>query len=150
MRSSSCRHVAGDCPGFRSAIDSVAQTGCLAATTGLSPSPSAVPCPGLAVRGLFIGDDGDCFAQAGALSLQVNVTILDEPPAKIVAYLDPDEFHSTWLGNKAIYRTRMAIADGGELVWRDERAPYLAGMIGLSTFAGSHSCWSDLHVAGIK
>ena len=42
--------------------------------------------------------------------------MLDEPPRKIVVYLDPDEFHSTWLGNKAIYRTRMAIADGGELV----------------------------------
>ncbi len=40
-------------------------------------------------------------------------------------------------------------ADGSELVWRDERAPYLAGMIGLSTFAGSHSCCTDLHVTGI-
>ena len=34
----------------------------------------------------------------------------------MVVYLDEDEFHSTWLGNKAIYRTRMAIADGGELI----------------------------------
>jgi hypothetical protein len=24
--------------------------------------------------------------------------------------------HSTWLGNKAVYRTRMAMADGGELI----------------------------------
>jgi hypothetical protein len=70
----------------------------------------------MAVRGLFIGDDSDCFQQAAALSAQVNVTILDEPPKKVVVYLDPEEFHSTWLGNKAIYRTRMAIADGGELV----------------------------------
>jgi len=69
-----------------------------------------------AVRGLFIGDDAECFERAAALSLQVNFTLLDEPPRKIVAYLDPEEFHSTWLGNKAIYRTRMAIADGGELV----------------------------------
>ena len=34
----------------------------------------------------------------------------------MVVYLDEDEFHSTWLGNKAIYRTRMAIADEGELI----------------------------------
>jgi nickel-dependent lactate racemase len=71
---------------------------------------------GLAVRGLFIGDDVECFERAAALSVQVNFTILDEAPKKVVVYLDPEEFHSTWLGNKAIYRTRMAIADAGELV----------------------------------
>ncbi len=70
----------------------------------------------LAVRGLFIGDDIECFHRAAELSLQVNVTILDEPLKKVVVYLDPEEFHSTWLGNKAIYRTRMAIADAGELI----------------------------------
>ncbi len=70
----------------------------------------------LAVRGLFIGDDVDCFEQAAALSLEVNFTVLDEPPDTMVVYLDPEEFHSTWLGNKSIYRTRMAIADGGELI----------------------------------
>ena len=66
--------------------------------------------------GLFIGDDGDCFQQAAALSVEVNFAILEEPPRKIVVWLDPEEFQSTWLGNKAIYRTRMAVADGGELV----------------------------------
>ncbi len=71
---------------------------------------------GLATRGLFIGDHHDCFERAAELSLQVNFNMLDEAPAKIVVYLDPEEFHSTWLGNKSIYRTRMAIADGGELV----------------------------------
>jgi nickel-dependent lactate racemase len=70
----------------------------------------------LAVRGLFIGDDVDCFEQAAALSVQVNFIVLDEPPKKMVVYLDPEEFHSTWLGNKSIYRTRMAVADRGELV----------------------------------
>lgn len=70
----------------------------------------------LAVRGLFIGDDVECFQRASALSVEVNFTILDEPLKKVVVYLDPDEFHSTWLGNKAIYRTRMAIADAGELI----------------------------------
>lgn len=41
--------------------------------------------------------------------------MLDEAPEHVVAWLDPEEFHSTWLGNKAIYRSRMAIADGGHL-----------------------------------
>jgi nickel-dependent lactate racemase len=68
------------------------------------------------VRGLFIGDDSECFHAAAELSLQVNVTRTPEPISKAVVYLDPDEFHSTWLGNKAIYRTRMAMADGGELI----------------------------------
>ena len=71
---------------------------------------------GLVTRGLYIGDSHDCFEKAAALSLQVNFNMLDEAPRKVVVYLDPEEFHSTWLGNKAIYRTRMAIADGGELV----------------------------------
>ncbi len=67
-------------------------------------------------RGLFIGDDADCFEQASRLSVEVNVTLFDQPVRKIVCYLDPREFSSTWLGNKAIYRTRMALADEGELV----------------------------------
>jgi len=71
---------------------------------------------GLAVRGLFIGDDAECFHRAAALSLRVNFEILDAPIRKAVVYLDPQEFHSTWLGNKAIYRTRMALADGAELI----------------------------------
>jgi len=69
-----------------------------------------------AVRGLFIGDDTECFERACKLSLEVNFEMVDEPLKKVVVYLDPEEFHSTWLGNKAIYRTRMAIADGGELI----------------------------------
>ncbi|MFZ0416983.1 MAG: lactate racemase domain-containing protein [Candidatus Sulfotelmatobacter sp.] len=70
----------------------------------------------LAVRGLFIGDDAECFHRAAALSLKVNFEILDAPIRKAVVYLDPHEFHSTWLGNKAVYRTRMAMADGAELI----------------------------------
>ncbi len=68
------------------------------------------------IRGLFIGDDAECFNQAAALSLKVNFKMLDKPLEKVVAYLDPAEYKSTWLGNKSIYRTRMAIADGGELL----------------------------------
>jgi nickel-dependent lactate racemase len=71
---------------------------------------------GLAVRGLFIGDDLECFLKAAELSLKVNFEMLDKPIKKAVVYLDPAEFHSTWIGNKSIYRTRMAMADGGELI----------------------------------
>jgi len=70
----------------------------------------------LAVRGLFIGDDEECFIRASDLSMEVNFQMLEQPLEKVLVYLDPDEFKSTWLGNKSIYRTRMAIADGGELV----------------------------------
>ncbi len=71
---------------------------------------------GLATRGLYIGDDEEVFQQAADLSLKVNFEMLEEPIDKIVVYLDPSEFKSTWLGNKSIYRTRMAIADNGELI----------------------------------
>jgi nickel-dependent lactate racemase len=68
------------------------------------------------VRGVFIGDDYECFKEAAKLSLKVNFEMLDKPPKKMVVFLDPDEYKSTWLGNKSIYRTRMAIDDGGELI----------------------------------
>ena len=68
------------------------------------------------MRGLYIGDDARTFETAAELSRNVNMTFLDEPLEKVVVHLDPREFRSTWLGNKAIYRTRMAMADDGELV----------------------------------
>ena len=71
---------------------------------------------GLAVRGLFIGDDDECYLRAAELSLKVNFEMVDEPIRKAIVYLDPNEYHSTWIGNKAVYRTRMALADGGELI----------------------------------
>lgn len=67
-------------------------------------------------RGLFIGDDFEVFDKAAKLALQVNFEMLDKPLKKVVVYLDPTEFKSTWLGNKSVYRTRMAIDDGGELI----------------------------------
>ena len=70
----------------------------------------------LAVKGLFVGDDDECFQRASQLSLKVNVFSLDSEIRKAVVYLNPDEAKSTWLGNKAIYRTRMALADGAELI----------------------------------
>ncbi len=70
----------------------------------------------LCVRGLYIGRDIECYSKACNLSLKVNFTMLEKPVQRMVTYLDPDEFHSTWLGNKAIYRTRMAMADDGHLI----------------------------------
>jgi len=70
----------------------------------------------LVVRGLFVGDDEVCFQKAADLSLKVNFEISEKPLEKIVVYLDPSEYKSTWLGNKAIYRTRMALADEGKLI----------------------------------
>src|SRR5512133_1182727 len=67
-------------------------------------------------RGLFIGDDTEVFDLAAKLSLQINVEMLEKPLKKVVVYLDPTEFKSTWLGNKSIYRTRMAIDNEGELI----------------------------------
>jgi nickel-dependent lactate racemase len=74
------------------------------------------PQGGLAVRGLFIGDDIECFLRAAELSLEVNFEMVEEPIRKAVVYLHPSEFGSTWIGNKAVYRTRMALADGAELI----------------------------------
>ncbi len=70
----------------------------------------------LVMRGLYIGDDYECFKLAAELSLKVNINLLNESLKKIIVYLDPMEFKSTWLGNKSVYRTRMAIADDGELI----------------------------------
>lgn len=70
----------------------------------------------LAVRGLFIGDDLECFDRASELSLKVNFDVVEKPFQKALVYLAPDEYRSTWLGNKAVYRTRMALADGAELI----------------------------------
>ncbi len=67
------------------------------------------------IRGLYIGDDHDCFYAAADLAQKVNVKIFDERPKRVVAWLDPEEFHSTWIGNKSVYRTRMLIDDDGEL-----------------------------------
>ncbi|HBQ64335.1 MAG TPA: D-mannonate epimerase [Clostridiales bacterium] len=68
------------------------------------------------VHGLYAGRSRSLFEQAVALSQQKNLTFLDRPMQKVVVYLDEREFKSTWLGNKSVYRTRMAIADGGELI----------------------------------
>jgi nickel-dependent lactate racemase len=70
----------------------------------------------LVMRGLYIGDDNECFDKAAELSLKCNFVMLDREIKKAVVYLDPHEFKTTWLGNKAVYRTRMALADDAELI----------------------------------
>lgn len=67
------------------------------------------------MRGLFTGGE-EAFVKAAKLSQELNLDKLDEPLKKVVVYLDPEEFKSTWLGNKSVYRTRMAMADDGELI----------------------------------
>ena len=71
---------------------------------------------GMVMRGLYVGDDMETFTLGARLSQKVNLDLLDQPLKKVVVYLDPHEFKSTWLGNKAVYRTRMVMADGGELI----------------------------------
>ena len=74
--------------------------------------------PGGNIRthGLFIGEDRKCLEAAIELAQERNIDFVDTGIKKCVVYLDPGEFKSTWLGNKSVYRTRMAIADGGELL----------------------------------
>ena len=74
--------------------------------------------PGGDIRthGLFIGEGRNCLNEAIKLAQEKNMDFVPTGIKKCVVYLDPSEFKSTWLGNKAVYRTRMAIADGGELI----------------------------------
>ena len=67
-------------------------------------------------RGIFAGNDEESFKQGARLCQEVNITLMDKKYKKIVAYLDPEEFKSVWVGNKAMLRTRMCLADGGELI----------------------------------
>jgi carbohydrate kinase (thermoresistant glucokinase family) len=70
----------------------------------------------LVTVGLYAGDDNACFLQGAELAREVNIQRLPAALKKVVVNLDPDEFKSTWLGNKAIYRTRLALADDAELL----------------------------------
>ena len=74
--------------------------------------------PGGHIRthGLFIGDTRKVLEEAIAQAQQKNMDFVETGIKKCIVYLDPKEFHTTWLGNKSVYRTRMAIADGGELL----------------------------------
>ena len=67
-------------------------------------------------HGIFIGEGRNCLTEAVKLAQEKNIDYVEHGLRKCVVYLDPSEFTSTWLGNKAVYRTRMAMADGGELI----------------------------------
>jgi nickel-dependent lactate racemase len=75
-----------------------------------SPDNRLVTC------GVYVGDDLETYLMAARASKKENITIMEKPISKIVAVMQADEFHSTWVANKAVYRTRMAIADRGELL----------------------------------
>jgi nickel-dependent lactate racemase len=66
--------------------------------------------------GVFVGDDLETYLQAARQSREQNITVFEEPVQKMVCVMQADEFVSTWVANKAVYRTRMALADGGELI----------------------------------
>jgi nickel-dependent lactate racemase len=70
----------------------------------------------LVLRGLYIGTGEEPFDRAAELSLKCNFLMMDREIHKAVVFLDPHEFRSTWLGNKSVYRTRMALADNAELI----------------------------------
>ena len=70
----------------------------------------------IASHGVFIGEGRNCLTEAVKLAQKWNIDYVEHGIRKCVVYLDPSEFTSTWLGNKAVYRTRMAMADGGELI----------------------------------
>ena len=66
--------------------------------------------------GVYVGDDLETYLMAARRSKVQNITVFDKPIKKVVAVMQADEFRATWVANKAVYRTRMAIADGGELL----------------------------------
>jgi nickel-dependent lactate racemase len=66
--------------------------------------------------GCYVGDDLETYLAAARQSREENITLFDEPVQKIVCVMQGDEFFSTWVANKAIYRTRMALADDGDLI----------------------------------
>jgi len=77
---------------------------------------TTAPAGVIRTHGLFIGEGRACLDEAVKLAQKINIDFVPHGLKKCVVYLDPDEFKSTWLGNKAVYRTRMAMADGGELL----------------------------------
>lgn len=65
--------------------------------------------------GVYVGDDLETYLNAARASRAQNITIV-KPVGKMVAVMQADEFRATWVANKAVYRTRMAMADAGELL----------------------------------
>ncbi len=96
---------------------------------------------GTVLKGVFASDDEQSYEQAAALAQKANIFLLDRCPKKVVVLLDEHEYKSTWVGNKSIYRSRLAIADEGELIIL---AP------GLHTFGENPSADSFVRTYGYK
>jgi len=77
---------------------------------------TTAPKGNIKTHGVLIGDERKVLEDAIALAQKKNIDFVDRGFKKCIVYLEPSEFKSTWLGNKAVYRTRMAMADGGELI----------------------------------
>ena len=103
--------------GHKEAMESPAQSGHKEAMESpAQPAHAEAPEPVLSLRGLFMGTSRRPFEEACALSQKCNITHVERRAKKVVTYLDPNELKTTWVGNKGIYRTRMMIEDGGELI----------------------------------
>jgi nickel-dependent lactate racemase len=70
----------------------------------------------IVTRGIYAGNDEECYLNGAKLCQKVSINLLKKEYKKVIAFLDPEEFKTMWVGNKAIYRTQMAIAEGGELI----------------------------------
>lgn len=76
----------------------------------------------LYLNGMYSGPSRNTFELAAKLSQELNIVYVDKPATKMITYLDPDELKTTWVGNKGVYRTRMAVADKGELLILDRKS----------------------------
>lgn len=70
----------------------------------------------LSLNGLYVGPSRKPFEHAVDLATKLNICHVERRAKKLVTYLDPYELKTTWVGNKGVYRTRMAVADGGDLI----------------------------------
>ncbi len=55
------------------------------------------------------------FASAAQVAVETNIFDLKAKFNEVIAYLEPKIYRSTWIGNKAIYRSRLLIADNATL-----------------------------------
>lgn len=68
------------------------------------------------VQSLATGRGRDIFSESIKVSQKHNLVFLEKPLKKVLVYLKPEELCTTWVRNKAIYRTRMAMVDDGDLI----------------------------------
>ncbi|QDS97199.1 lactate racemase domain-containing protein [Adhaeretor mobilis] len=63
----------------------------------------------------FCGTSKETFYRAAKLSLRENCHASNQPYQQVIVRLNEKKYRSFWLSNKAIYRTRRAIATGGTI-----------------------------------